>query len=63
MLGNAGFAAEWAVPDVEKLPKDKYGELVREGNRVPVAGACVLAAGEPQWKSRLATVSCPSSGE
>ena len=31
LLGNAGFAAEWAVPDVEKLPKDKYGELVREG--------------------------------
>ena len=31
LLGTAGFAAEWTVPDIDKLPKDKYGQLVRLG--------------------------------
>lgn len=31
VIGGAALAAEWSVPDVEKLPNDKYGQMVRAG--------------------------------
>ncbi len=31
LIATAAVAAEWTVPDIEKLPKDKYGQLVRAG--------------------------------
>lgn len=31
LIGSASFAADWTVPDIEKLPVDKYGQFVRLG--------------------------------